>query len=418
MKLPDSRGTTWWPQLNSKIWILAFGRLLSQLGTGLVLFYLQIFFVNQVGLSATAVGFAIGSASISGIVGRIAAGSMTDSTFWGRRRTLLLSVAISALGAAVIAITQTLPWLIAGNLIMGLGIGLYWPATEAVVADLSSPQHRHEAYAVTRFADNLGLGLGVLLGGVVIALTNAYRALMVSDACSFVILLGVIYVAIPETSQLNTRGRHGFKGWGLALNDQRLLTYVLVNIMLTTYLAQVNTVLPLYLRNFAQQGIGFPELTISALFGWHLALSVLCQLPIARYLNRYTHPQALMISTTLWGLGFGCVWATGVTIQLQQVPVSVPLLWAVLGLGVLGLATITYAPTASALVADLAPPSLRGIYLAINSLCWALGYFIGPSLGGWALDLSRSWVYGYWLLLILPITVIWVLLKRLDHQLR
>lgn len=48
------------PRLQHQVWLLAFGRLLSQVGTGFTLFYAPIFFVNQVGLSATAVGVGIG----------------------------------------------------------------------------------------------------------------------------------------------------------------------------------------------------------------------------------------------------------------------------------------------------------------------------------------------------------------------
>ena len=34
----------------------------------------------------------------------------------------------------------------------------------------------------------------------------------------------------------------------------------------------------------------------------------------------------------------------------------------------------------------MAPANLRGIYFSLDSQCWALGYLIGPALGGWALD--------------------------------
>jgi hypothetical protein len=65
LKLPS-----WLPQLKSQVWILAVGRLLSEVGTGFTLFYAPSF-VNKVGLSATSVGLALGSASISGVLGRI-----------------------------------------------------------------------------------------------------------------------------------------------------------------------------------------------------------------------------------------------------------------------------------------------------------------------------------------------------------
>lgn len=148
------------PRLQHQVWLLALGRLLSQVGTGFTLFYAPIFFVNQVGLSATAVGIGIGSASISGVIGRALGGTFADSKFWGRRRTLLLSAMISAIASFALAIAHDFPTFVLGNLLMGLGTGIYWPATEAVVADLTTPDQRNEAYSITRLSDALGLGIG------------------------------------------------------------------------------------------------------------------------------------------------------------------------------------------------------------------------------------------------------------------
>jgi len=242
LKLPS-----WLPQLKSQVWILAVGRLLSEVGTGFTLFYAPIFFVNKVGLSATSVGLALGSASISGVLGRILGGSFSDSRFWGRRRTLLLSAAISAIASLFLATTGNFITLVVGNLIAGLGQGLYWPATEAVVADLTPSEHRREAYAVTRLADNLGLGLGIIFGGVLIGTTGAYRALFVIDAISFVVFFGVVYVAIAETYRpVEKRSDTSLQNsWAKALHDRRLLIYVLVNIIFTTYISQLQSTLPL-----------------------------------------------------------------------------------------------------------------------------------------------------------------------------
>src|SRR4028119_2002631 len=186
---------SWLPQLNHQVWILAMGRLLSQIGTGFTMFYAPIFFVNQVGLSATAVGIGLGSGSISGVVGRFLGGSFADSKFWGRRRTLLLSAAVSAVASVMLALTYNFPIFIVGNLLMGLGIGLYWPATESAVADLTTIDQRNEAFAITRLADSLGLGLGVVLGGALIGTTSNYRALFVLDGISFVVFYGIVYWA-------------------------------------------------------------------------------------------------------------------------------------------------------------------------------------------------------------------------------
>ena len=410
--LLDHKLPSWLPQLNPQVWILGVGRFLSEVGTGFTLFYAPIFFVNQVGLSATAVGVALGSASISGVVGRILGGSFSDSRFWGRRRTLLLSAAVAAIASLVLATTSNFSTLVVGNLLMGLGQGLYWPATEAVVADLTPAEQRREAYALTRLADNLGLGMGIVFGGALIGTTGAYRALFVIDAVSFVVFFGVVYFAIAETYRQQETESTSLQGsWATALRDRRLLVYVLVNIIFTTYISQLHSTLPLYLKNFVSlgnSGKGFAESTISALFSWHLALAILCQLPIARALKRFSHAQALTVSALVWGVGFSLIWVTGVAPASQ-------LGWAILGLGVFAIATVSYTPSAASLVTDLAPESQRGVYFSMNSLCWAVGYFIGPPLGGWALDQPRAVADNFWLGLALSVGITILILHYLDR---
>jgi MFS family permease len=88
------------------------------------------------------------------------------------------------------------------------------------------------------------------------------------------------------------------------------------------------------------------------------------------------------------------------------------------GLGILAIATVAYLPIASSLVADLAPPTVRGVYLSINSLCWAVGYFIGPALGGLALDQQRLWIDFYWLGLALSISLVLLILRYLDYLIK
>jgi MFS family permease len=411
---PNDRRNSWFPQLNPQVWILIFGRFLSQIGTGFTLFYAPIFFVNQVGLSATQVGLAIGSASISGIAGRILSGSMSDSPLWGRKRTLLLSAAVSAIASLVFATTTNFVTLVIGNLLLGLGIGLYWPATEAVVADLAQGEQRQEAYALTRLGDNVGLGLGIILGGLLIGKTGAYRTLFVIDAISFAVFSAVIWVAIAETLKAEKHQHQTLQSWKIALRDRLLLIYVLANIFFTTYISQLESSIPLYFTNFVSlpvSGRGFAPETISLLFAWHLIVAICSQIPILKLLRRWSHSRSLTISAIFWASGFLLVSLTGIVDNYQ-------LAWASLAMGVLAIAITTYSPTASSLVADISPPTLRGIYASINSLCWAVGYAIGPVLGGLALDRERSLVYFFWLALAVSVIIPVAILRFLDRLLR
>ncbi len=404
----------WWPRLDRRVWILASGRLLSQIGIGFVLFYAPIFFVNQVGFSATQVGLGIGFEALAGLVGRFLGGSMADSPHWGRRNTLLLSALISALADGIFLLTYHFPTFVLANGLMGLGVGLYWPATEAVVADVTPQKDRSEAFALVRMADNVGLGVGVISGGLLIAMASTYRALFAIDGVTFLLFFALIYWAIAETLPRRRRSRPFWAGWGTVLQDHNLLIYAAVNVLFTSYIAQLHSTLPVYLNRFVPAGafgVGLPEVVLSGLFTGHVVLTVLCQLPMARALRPLRQPQALMVSASLWGLAFGLVWLTGRG--------SIPgVMGSGAALAIAAIAITAYTPIASALVVTLAPEALRGVYLSLNSMCWALGYFIGPPLGGWALDQSRAITDGFWLGAALSVLIVIAILHNLDHRLK
>lgn len=418
--LVKQKRPSWLPHLNSQVWILGFSRFLCEVGNGLTLFYAPLFFVNQVGLSTTQVGIALSCASISGIFGRIMGGSFADSQFWGRRRTLLLSAAIIALATLALATTNNFSTLVNGNLLIGLGNGLYGPAITSLIADVTPSTKRLEAFALSRMTENLGLGMGIVLGGALVAATGAYRLLFIVSAFAFALFFAVVYFAIEETYRPHVETLHiktlhatSLQGWATALRDRRLFIYVLVNIIFTTYCSQLFVTLPLYLKNYVPVGDtkGFAEVTVSELFGLHLAIAILLQLPVTHALKRFTHPQALTISAWLWGLGFCCVWLTTES-RTQN------LNWIVLGLGLLAIAIVCYIPFAASLVTNLAKESQRGVYFSINSLCWAVGYFIGPTVGGYALEKALAddlWL-GLALSVLIAVLILHYLNRLLHHQ--
>ncbi|MEH2123332.1 MDR family MFS transporter [Nostoc sp.] len=415
MKLASqSQLSSWLPSIHPQVWIFAIGRFLSEVGTGFTLFYAPIFFVNQLGLSATSVGVALGSASISGILGRIAGGSLADSEYWGRRRTLLLATAISAIASLVLATTNNFTSLVIGSLISGLGIGFYWPAAEAVVADASQIDNRRETFAIARLADNLGLAIGIVLAGFLIAIVGNYRWLFVIDAISFMLFFGVVYIGISETEQQQIEESEKtelFAAWMAVLKDGRFLVYIAVNIFFTIYISQIHSTLPLYFKNFVfveSTAKGFAETNISGLFAWHLLFAIICQLPVTSILKRCSHTLALTVSAIFWAIGFGLIWISGTA-------PSHHLLWVTLALGVFAVAIVSYTPSAASLVTELAPKNQRGVYFSINALCWAVGSFIGHPLGGWALDQPQIITNSYWLGFILSVAIALAILQYLNR---
>jgi MFS family permease len=393
------------PKLPAQVWMLAIGRLLSQIGTGLTLFYAPIFFVDQLGLSATAVGMAIGSQSITGVIGRLLSGSLVDRL--GRKPILLAAMMLSAIAAGMFAIAHDFSTLVIGNLCFGLGVGLYWPANESLVADLTTDsEQRRNAYAFTRLADNLGMGFGIVGGGIMIQLALNYRWLFGLDALSFVVFGGVIAWGIRETKPHHVMTTSAWGGYTQALRDRRLQLYLLVNIIFTTYMAQLETTMPLYITKFA----GGTTAMVTALFTINLVMLAGCQLPVNKWLRPYRQAHALGMAASFCGVGFICT-------ALATINRPHSFGWLVMTMIFWAIAIAAYNPTASALTADIAPTHLMGVYTSLNSLCWAVGFAIGPPLGGWALDHSMQFVQIFWVSLALGAVGMWVILLALDRLL-
>lgn len=379
-----------------QVWVQAIARSLYQAGYGSIQFFIPLIFVNQVGLSATAVGIGIGSGSLAGIIGHLLGGYLADAPAYGRKRALLFSAGLALFAAIALALSQSLPMLIVANLLMGLSAGCYWTAADAAVIDVTSSEHRHKAFAVLVLADSLGGGLGIWGGGMLLSLVHQAQLLFWVSSCILVVFLVLIPIAVTETRQEPLEHSDTLQGFAVALRDRSLILFVLVNVLFTTYIALVSSTLPLYFTNVASldshstPATGTAIANIANLYTWfYVGLGAILQVPLVQVLGSVPRVRVLGISMVLWGVGFILVWVSGTV-------ASMPIVWAIASLCVLSVAATIYKPFAPAIVAELAPESLRGVYLAISYQCWSIGYLIGPLVGGWAMDRSGAIARGLW----------------------
>jgi MFS family permease len=401
------------PRLHPQVWILVLGRFISQIGTGIVLFYVPLYFVNQVGLSATAVGGALSSAALASVVGYVLAGTLVDTPGWGRRRTLMAACGLSILADGVFWVAHSLPLLILANVLLGLGDSLYWPASGAAIADLTQDQDRDTAFALFGLADSLAAGVGIVMGGLIIRLSGSYGMLFWLDGVTFLAFLTVLALKVQDSQPTVTAGEGaiGPQAWWSAISNPRLAIFATANILFTTYMNWMESTLPLYFTRFmGHENRGLAADTVGLMFSGYVLLVALAQLPLVRRLSAFQRVDVLRISMLLWGVGFGLVALTPILPWDQW-------LTAVGALAILAIANITYNPFAVALVSDLAPARARGIYLSLNAQCWSVGYLVGPLIGGWAIDQPPMGAHQLWLMATLSTWVgigILTYLKRLT----
>jgi len=97
---------------------------------------------------------------------------------------------------------------------------------------------------------------------------------------------------------------------------------------------------------------------------------VILQPVLATKLHRFDAARLLSLSAFLFGAGYG-VNAIGGSLPVYAVGTSLWTVGEVIGF-----------PVASTMVANLAPPALRGRYQGAYSMCWGIAFVISPIAAG------------------------------------
>ncbi len=366
---------------NRQVQVQALGRFLIQVSYGLLSFYIPLVFVNQVGLSATAVGFALSLCAITEVGGHILGATLADSPQFGRKVVLSLAAVSGVVVALILTVAQSIWLLMVASMVLGVSLGCYWTASGAAVMDATSSEDRSQAFAVMGVAEYIGIGLGVLGGSGLLAIVNQSPKLLFGGCGAMFVLFGLLTQTLM-TNDYPSRGKHERwgRGWIAALQDKALVVFILANVFFTTYVALVSSTIPLYFTNFLTGSDPMPGVSVGStagLFtGCYVGIGAVLQLPTTSMLTPLRRIFVLMGAMVLWAVGFTLLWAAGTLAEGQFIG-------AIVALCLLSLASVAYKPFFVATVSDLAPPDLRATYVAVSSQCWTLGYFIGPMLDAW-----------------------------------
>jgi predicted MFS family arabinose efflux permease len=250
-----------------------------------------------------------------------------------------------------------------------------------MVADILPEEKRADGFGVMRVVANLAWIVGPTIGGFMAA--RSYMLLFIMDAVTSLITAVIIFRMIPETkpkaaeeepeSFLGT-----LAGYSKIFADRLFISYILVSmLMLVVYIQMYNT-LSVYLRDVhgvSPQGYGF-ILTMSAV------TVILFQFWVTRRVKKY--PPMLMMAL---GSGFYLV-----GFSMYGFVSAYALFIAAMVLITVG--EMIVMPVGQALAANFAPADMRGRYMALFSLAWALPATIGPALAGMILDnYNPNWVW-------------------------
>jgi predicted MFS family arabinose efflux permease len=352
------------------------GGLVNAFGNGITYPFVVIYLHNVRGFSLGTAGLVLATNGAMSLVASPVAGWLSDRI--GGRLTLAGALVLMATGIASFPLVREQWHAFVAMAVVGAGNGSFWPSQSTLLAGLAPEARRHAAYALQRVSRNLGIGLGGVTGGLIATTSDptSFTILFLIDAATFIGFIGVLpFVPDPELPPVEEGARPA--RYRDVLRDRLLLGIVGLNIVFVSAgYAQIE-LLPAFAKNEAHVS----ERGIGVIFLVNTLAVVVAQLPIARALEGRRRMPALALMTVLWATAWMIVLVGGAT--LEAIAATSVFALAVL---VFGLGESFQGPTQGALVADLAPPRLRGRYMALSTISWEIGFVIGPAVGGFVLD--------------------------------
>ncbi len=353
-------------------WIVVAVRFVDGIGGTLLFPFFALYITQKFGVGMTEAGIMLGISSLFGLIGSMFGGALTDK--FGRKQLILFGLVFSAVSTLAFGLVNTISVMYPLIVVVGLLSSISHPAHEAMIADILPEEKRQEGFGILRVVANFSWIIGPTIGGF-LANINFFYLFVIDSIISCLVAL-VIARAIPETKptpHAHEEGQSLFQtltGYRLVLRDTAFISFIVANIIMLIVYQQMYGSLSVYLRDnhgINPQGYGF-------LMSTSAVTVVIFQFWLTRKIKHLPPFLMMAFGTIFYAIGFFLfgIFTTFVLFALNIVIITI--------------GEMIIMPTSQALVAGFAPAEMRGRYMAIAGLSWAIPSTIGPGLAGYIMD--------------------------------
>jgi MFS family permease len=340
------------------VWVLFAGTLVNRFGS-FVLIFLALYLTRR-GFTAPQAGLAMGAYGAGAISASIVGGWLADHI--GRRNSIVLSMVSSAAVMLAFPHAESYWLLVTLSLLAGTCAEFYRPAAAALIADVTTPGQRVTAYALYRLAINLGFAAGPAVGGFLA--TRSFTILFVGDAITSLLYAVIAMFALPNRVGDHHTTAPKRSALPVILKDTPFLLFISSTFAASTVFMQHVSSYPLQLDSY-----GYASSVFGLLISINGVIICLVELPLSSYAQRRNHNAVMTLGMVVIGVGFAM---TGFVRTLPLLAVSV-VIWT--------FGEMLYFPRASAHIANISPPDMRGRYHGAWGIAWGLGAVLGPIAG-------------------------------------
>ncbi|MGW1077120.1 MFS transporter [Streptomyces sp. NPDC002537] len=355
------------------------GNALSAFGNGFTIPFLFIYVSQVRNLGASTAGVVMATFAMAALVVLPFTGRVID-----RRGPLPVTIAgtvSAATGSMGLGLADSESLVIAAAAALGAGIAVIQPSLATMIVWCSTPATRSRAFATQFFLNNLGLGVGGLLGGQLVDTSNpaSFVRLFAIESVMFLVLgAAIATVRLPKVPKVEdavpTDG--AAKGaWRTLFGDRAMVQLcVLGFVMFFACYGQFES----GLAAFAVEVTRISPATLGIALAANTAAIVLAQFVVLKLVERRRRSRVIALVGLIWTVAWIAAGVSGLVPGAHGVATALLIsTYALFGIG-----ESMLAPTMAPLVADLAPARLVGQYNSAFALVKQLALAIGPAVGG------------------------------------
>lgn len=383
------------------------GNALSAFGLGFTVPYLYVYVAQVRGLGSVTAGLVLAVFAVAALIVLPFAGRAIVRR--GPLPVLLVALVTAALGALSLGLSASAGTVLLSAAALGAGQAVMQPALATMIVDCSTTETRSRAFAMQFFLQNLGLGVGGLIGGHLVDTTSAssFTLLFAIEAAMFLVLVAVMAtVRVPRAPRIEEApGQTGGGSWKQLLGNRAMVQLcVLGFVLFFACYGQFESGLSAY----GVEAAGISTSALGTALAANTLMIVIAQFAVLKFVERRKRSRVIASVGLIWAVAWAVAGYAGLGHGSQTMATAAFIsTYALFGLG-----EAMLSPTLAPLVADLAPTGLAGQYNSAFALVKQLALAIGPAVGGpLGASLHAPYIVAF-LLFSLGITVLAVRLGR------
>jgi MFS family permease len=353
------------------------GNALSAFGLGFTVPYLYVYVAQVRALGAMTAGLVLAVFAVAALVVLPFAGRAIVRR--GPLPVLIAALITAAVGALSLGLASSAASVLASAAVLGAGQAVMQPALATMIVDCSTAATRSRDFAMQFFLQNLGLGIGGLIGGHLVDAERAasFTLLFSIEAAMFLLLVVIMAtVRLPHAPSIGTvTPPSGRASWKQLLGNRAMVQLCALGFVLFfACYGQFESGLSAY-------GVVAAGISTSAL-GTALAANtmmiVVAQFAVLKFVERRRRSRVIAAVGLIWAVA----WAAAAFAGLGHGSQSMATAAFVSTYALFGLGEAMLSPTLAPLVADLAPTGMAGQYNSAFALVKQLALAVGPAVGG------------------------------------